>query len=353
MKTYKISNDRYLMTDGHNVFEVNESVALSEQQKEHPKKLKRFILIADKYYKSIKALSVNGIKTDYVDPATTEYIIENDVIKVNDGEHNFEVSKKDAENTVVFVKSGYSKPELAFLYKELHDLGILIINDPNAVANTSNKWITYQLLNKDNIKQPKSVLVTSSDISKKDHTLFEEKLKSIYRNPQDDDKYVCKILKGHGGHGVFVCRNKNILSIIQCIFAINKDEHVLIQEFINIKEGDIRANVLTINGKQKLINAVKRTKGEKRDFRTNLSLGGHADEIELSTEQKKLAFAAANTSGLTWAGVDIIEDVDNNNYVVEINGAPGTPFDVEDQEELLQKNTEFYNKITNMIDEML
>ena len=36
-------------------------------------------------------------------------------------------------------------------------------------------------------------------------------------------------------------------------------------------------------------------------------------------------------SGLVWAGVDIIEDVDGNEYVVEINGAPGTPFDVEAQ----------------------
>lgn len=353
MKTYKIANDRYLMTDGHNVFEVNESVALFEQQKEQPRKLKRFILIADKYYKSIQALSELNIKTDYADPASIEYIIENDVIKVNDGEYKFEVSKKDALDTVVFIKSGYSKSILSFLYKELCNIGVLVINDPSAVTNTSNKWITYQLLNKNDIKQPKSILVTSSDVSKKDHSELEKKLKTIYKNPTDDDKYVCKILSGHGGHGVFICRNKNILSIIQCIFAVNKDEHILIQEFINIKDGDIRANILTINGKQTLINAVKRIKGEKHDFRTNLSLGGHADEIDLTAEQKQLAFAAAKASGLTWAGVDIIEDVNGNNYIVEINGAPGTPYDVEDQEELLKKNTEFYNKLVNMIDQML
>ena len=58
MKTYKIGNNRYLMTDGHNVYEVNEAVAINEQRKmiqesKNNLKLKRFILIAEKYYKSI------------------------------------------------------------------------------------------------------------------------------------------------------------------------------------------------------------------------------------------------------------------------------------------------------------
>jgi RimK family alpha-L-glutamate ligase len=346
MKTYKISEGRYLATDGEHVYEV-------AAPPKKINKLKRFILISEKYYKSVKALSDIGIKTDYADPEKLEYIIENSVIKVDDKEYKFEVSKKDVGNTVVFIKSGYSKPELAYLYEEFMNLGILVINNPEAVANTSNKWITYELLVKNDIVTPHSVLITSNDVSKKDNSGMEKKLKEIYKNPKDDDKYVCKLLKGHGGRGVFICRHKNILSILQCIFAVKKDTQILVQKFIDIKGGDIRANILTIKGKQQFINAVVRTKDGAKDFRTNLSLGGHAEDAVLNTKQKRLALNAAKVSGLTWAGVDIIEDTDGNNYVIEINGAPGTPFDVEDKDELLKKNTEFYNKLANMISEML
>lgn len=351
MKVYKITEDRYIVTDGTNVWEANEATA-SAIDKGKATKIKRFILIAEKYYKSVQELSQHGIDTDYADPEKLEYIIDQEVIKVDDKEYSFSVSKHDAGSTVVFIKSGYSKPELAFLYEELVKLGVLVINSPEAVKNTSNKWITYQLLEKHNIMQPVSVLVSSHDISKKDHSMMEKKLKSIYRNPSDDDKYVCKILHGHGGRGVFVCRHKNILSILQAIFAINADELVLVQKKIDIKDGDMRFNILTIGGKQQLINAVRRT-GSSSDFRTNLSLGGHAEEFEPEARVKKLAFEVAKISGLTWAGVDIIEDQDGNLFVIEVNGAPGTPYDVDDQEELLRKNTEFYNRLTKMIGDMI
>jgi RimK family alpha-L-glutamate ligase len=349
MKFYKISEDRYLMTDGEMVCEVNKDVVLSQDTS----KIKRFILIGEKYYKSIQLLSKKGIKTDYADPEKLEYIIEDDVIKVNDKEYSFEVSKDDVGSTVVFIKSGYSKPELSYLYDQFDKFGILVINNPNRVAETSNKWITYEMLEKNDIPQPVSVLVDSNDVSKKDHDGLYKKLKNIYNKPNDNDKYVCKLLKGHGGRGVFVCRHKNILSILQCIFAVKDNTKVMVQKCLDLKDGDIRANVLTINKKQKLINAVKRTKGNDKDFRTNLSLGGHAEEIELTKEQQKLAFKVAKLSGLTWAGVDIIEDTDDNMYVIEINGAPGTPFDIENQDDLLEKNTAFYADFVDLIDEMI
>lgn len=349
MKFYKITEDRYLMTDGEMVCEVNKDVVLSKDTS----KIKRFILIGEKYYKSIQLLSKKGIRTDYADPEKLEYIIEDDVIKVDDKEYSFEVTKKDAGSTVVFIKSGYSKPELSYLYDQFDKFGILVINNPNRVAETSNKWITYEMLEKNDIPQPVSVLVNSNDVSKKDHDGLYKKLKNIYNRPNDDDKYVCKLLKGHGGRGVFVCRHKNILSILQCVFAVKDNTEVMIQKFLDLKDGDIRANVLTVNKKQKLINAVKRTKGNDKDFRTNLSLGGHAEEIELTKEQQKMAFKVAKLSGLTWAGVDIIEDTDDNMYVIEINGAPGTPFDVENRDDLLEKNTAFYADFVDLIDEMI
>ena len=238
---------------------------------------------------------------------------------------------------------------MSYLYEEFTKLGILVINPPSAVANTSNKWITYEFLASAGLPQPLSVLVSSNDISKKDDTELVKKLRSLYKKEDDSNKYVCKLLNGHGGHGVFCCREKNILSILQAIFAVKDDTLVMIQKAVDIKDGDIRANILTINGKQEIINAVRRTKGKDSDFRTNLSLGGHAEEIELNGEQKKLALSAAKASGLIWAGVDMIEDEKGNLYIIEVNGAPGTPYDVEDQEDLLEKNTKFYASLLSKI----
>ena len=226
------------------------------------------------------------------------------------------------------------------------------MNHPDAVNETSNKWVTYMMMSKAELPQPLSVLATSDDISKKDHSKLDKKLKQIYSHSKDDDRYVCKLLKGHGGHGVFFCRHKNILSILQCIFAVSPETKVLIQKKLDIKDGDLRVNVLTVNGKQDIVNIVRRTSSGE-DFRTNLSLGGHSDAANIDSTQRKLAFAAAKASGLTWAGVDIIEDMNGDNYIIEVNGAPGTPFDVTDQEELLQKNIAFYADLVKKIDKLL
>lgn len=347
MKSYKIAEGKYLVTNGTMVFES--AVPVFEK---NTNKVSRLILISEKYYKSVQALKDIGIKTDYADPELLEYIIKNDVITVSDGEHKFTVSKADKDSTIVFIKSGYSQQILAYLYEELAKLGVLVINTPNAVANTANKWITYELLQNAGFPQPTSVLVSSNDVSKKDDSLLIKKLRSIYKKEDDSNKYVCKLLKSHGGHGVFCCREKNIVSILQAIFAVKDTENILIQKALDIKDGDIRVNVLTIDGKQTIINAVKRSGGSSGDFRTNLSLGGHSEEITLTKEQERLAYEAAKVSGLTWAGVDILEDKTGKLYIIEVNGAPGTPFDVEDQEDLLKKNTEFYASLIKKIDSL-
>lgn len=353
LKRYRISEGRWLVTDGEHVFEVNNDIIDDSTAKDDsPKKIKRFILLSEKYYKSVKALSDIGVKTDYADPETLQYNIEKDKITVKDDDGGFDITKADNGQTVMLVKSGYSKDRIAYLLKESANMGVIVMNHPDAVNETSNKWVTYMMMSKAELPQPLSVLATSDDISKKDHSKLDKKLKQIYSHSKDDDRYVCKLLKGHGGHGVFFCRHKNILSILQCIFAVSPETKVLIQKKLDIKDGDLRVNVLTVNGKQDIVNIVRRTSSGE-DFRTNLSLGGHSDAANIDSTQRKLAFAAAKASGLTWAGVDIIEDMNGDNYIIEVNGAPGTPFDVTDQEELLQKNIAFYADLVKKIDKLL
>ena len=48
-----------------------------------------------------------------------------------------------------------------------------------------------------------------------------------------------------------------------------------------------------------------------------------AIKVKLTKEQEEIAIKAANTIGLSWAGVDIIEDKKQNSYVLEVNYSSG------------------------------
>ena len=83
----------------------------------------------------------------------------------------------------------------------------------------------------------------------------------------------------------------------------------------------------------------------------NLKTATFLDGLLVITENDGLFFIKNNPN------YDIVDcnlkDDDNNISVVEINGAPGTPYDVEDKDALLEKNIKFYASLVKMIDKML
>ena len=142
-------------------------------------------------------------------------------------------------------------------------------------------------------------------------------------------EYVVKILDGHGGTGVFMLNGKNILPVLQAIFAIDEDRELLLQRKEEADGGDIRVHVVTLNNEQKIIAAMKRVK-ISGDFRSNVSLGATAEKVELTKEQEEIALKVAKISGMPWCAVDIMPLVkDSNkeigdNVVLEYNSSPGT-----------------------------
>ena len=232
-------------------------------------------------------------------------------------------------------------------------MGFIVINDQMFVNISNNKYLLAMLLKKNDIPQPKFVLVSHRDINKEDDKPLQEKLKKLYNKIDDDTKFVCKLLNGHGGKGVFICKKSNINGILQCLFAIDDECQILVQEFCDIDGGDIRVNVITLNGKQEIFNVGMRTKGDK-DFRTNLSLGNTLKEdIKLTPEQKKIALDTAKVSGLIWCGVDLMPLKNGKTYVVEYNGSPGPMSDLNmSQEDLEKSNEEFYGKFLETINKM-
>ena len=196
-------------------------------------KVNRVVLIAEMRYKSLRGAAG---KLDYADPEKLWYEIKEDKIKVDDGEYRFTLDKKDKEGTIIVVRSGYKNPNVHFLLSEMIHMGFLVINDPTFVNISNNKYLLGMLLKKHNIPQPKFVLVSNQDISKEDDKPLQEKLKKLYRNIDNDTKFVCKILSGHGGKGVFICKYFNITSILQAFFAIDEECQILVQELLRINE---------------------------------------------------------------------------------------------------------------------
>lgn len=312
------------------------------------KKVKKLVFIGEIKSDSIALLKKDGIKTYYACPSTLEFTVNPNKVVIND-ETKITLTRDDCENTIVLMRSGYSEP-IMYLLTEIGKMGILVINDVESVRVSSNKFNTAEMLSKYKISQPKYCLITKNDVSKDDTKGLEDKINALYPKVNDDTKFVCKILGGHGGKGVFLCTKSNIVSIMQCVFKLKEDTNILVQEFIEIKDGDIRVNVLSLNGKQKIFNVTMRRK-DGDDFRTNLSLGNTLDnDITLTPQQEQLALDAAKCSGLVWAGIDLLPS-ENRTVVLEINGSPG-PMSNINTNDAVQVNYKFYKNLIDTINEL-
>lgn len=77
---------------------------------------------------------------------------------------------------------------------------------------------------------------------------------------------------------------------------------------------DIR--VIVVGGRA--IGGMKRSAVGK-EFRSNFSLGGEVERWNLNKEERDLAEKVAKVCGLDYAGVDIMKDENDKNYILEVN----------------------------------
>ena len=366
MKNIKETNKEYNYNDPliiASVFETaskikRKKIIAEEKQINEVKTIKtklnsinRIILIGTQYSKSIQKFNEEGIKTEHINPTTFSYEVKDKTIILHDEKNTSELTKEDCSSTIILMRSGYKDSNLCYALNEIKNIGILILNDVEPVKISNDKFNTAELLEKNNIPQPKYCLITSNDCTKEDHSKLEKKIKALYSKIEDDTKFVCKILNGHGGKGVFLCRMSNIVSICQCIFKLDDSVKLLVQEFKQIKDGDIRVNIISLNGKQEIFDVSMR-QHKSKDFRTNLSLGNTlSNNVSLTEEQKSICLKTAAVSGLAWAGIDLFPSVDGKNYIIEINGAPGPMSDIDD-DDAIEVNYQFFKKLFNTINSL-
>ncbi len=256
-------------------------------------------------------------------------------ILISDSDTEFKITDDVTNvNTLVFSRLGVQGEDgCEHVVKILQDRGFLVLNPIRYSEIACNKYDSAMLFKNADIPQPNFCLMTKEILY--DEEQYIESMKEIYKNFKNDgDKdeeleFVVKILDGHGGTGVMLLNGKNILAVLQAIFAIDPERKLLIQKKEQADGSDIRVHVLTLRDRQIILAAMKRIK-IKSDFRSNVSLGAEAEPVKLTPEQEQIALKTALVSQLPWCAVDIMPLVKGSNpklgdnVVLEINASPGT-----------------------------
>ena len=217
-------------------------------------------------------------------------------------------------DTIVMVRGAVTaKDSYLDLISQIERYGFPVVNSRECIEVCADKFRTYLRLQEIGMNQPKTVLVPNEDPETVD--LAAERL-------DNDFPMVLKTLQGAKGVGVLLVETERSLqSTVSLVYKIDPNCDILLQEYIDM-EYDVR---VMINNKR-IIGAMKRKKIID-DFRSNISQGAEAEEIELTDLEKETCLIAAKAVNGQWVGVDFIP-ADNRDkdqpYILEVNQSPGS-----------------------------
>jgi tetrahydromethanopterin:alpha-L-glutamate ligase len=201
-----------------------------------------------------------------------------------------------------------SLEQVVFRMDALHRLaaaGVPVLNPPRAVEAAVDKYLTLVLLAAAGLPVPTT---WAGESASEALTAFAEL----------GDDVVVKPLFGSEGHGLVRLSDRELAW--RAFHALERQGAVLyLQRAIRHPGHDIRVFVL-----RGAVLASMRRQAAPGEWRTNVSLGGHAEPYQLDDEAERLALAAARAVGAEMAGVDLIPDLDRGHLVVlEVNAVPG------------------------------
>ena len=183
------------------------------------------------------------------------------------------------------------------------EAGVRVVNDPIGLQRASSKLYTICL---------------------PEHLVPRTMVCHSLANVQDfarelDCQFVIKPLLGSQGRDVFFLDKPDAINARQVVDILGRTGYLVVQEYMpEASAGDIR--VLTLG--ESIINANGKSFGIRRtpadgEMRSNVSLGGTAEVIELSKKQISVCLEVANhlsKDGISFAGLDLIGD-----RIVEVN----------------------------------
>jgi len=189
--------------------------------------------------------------------------------------------------------------------RQFEMMGVYCLTESIPLGRSRDKLRALQLLSRKGVGMP--VTGFAHDVEN-----GRELIKMVGGTP-----VVLKLLEGTQGRGVVLAETyKAAESVIDAFIELGAD--FLVQEFIKEAGGsDVRAFVIG----RRVVAAMQR-KAAEGEFRSNLHRGGTAVPTKLSPEERRTAVKAAQTMGLTVAGVDILRS-SRGPLIMEVNSSPG------------------------------
>lgn len=186
----------------------------------------------------------------------------------------------------------------------LEAMGVPVMNSPRAIEASVDKYLTLAKLESTGLPVPKTWVGESA---KSALVAFEELGCDV----------VVKPLFGSEGRGLVRITE---LEVARRVFhALERVSSVLyLQKYIPNSGHDLRLFALG----NRVIGAIRRF-APTGDWRTNVAVGGRAEEFQPSAEMEQLALKAAQAVGAQMAGVDLLPDRDGRLLVLEVNAVPG------------------------------
>ena len=220
-----------------------------------------------------------------------------------------------------------------YLYETLNDY-IPIINNFKSFQITEDKFKTSHLLNRNGITTAQYKLCHRND---------SHQLKSIFK--EWGGKFVYKPTDGWGGMGLVKIENEAALDMILPFLNQTDIRCFYVERFIKNDNKDYRIDI--VDGE--FISCYGR-EAPSNSWKTNITSGGQIILREPNDEIVNLAIKAAKITGLEIAGVDILYDMEKEEYIVlEVNGIPA--FATPEQEKLgLDFNQKKIDAIVNLIE---
>ena len=223
-----------------------------------------------------------------------------------------------------------------YLYEILNDF-IPIINNFKSFSITEDKFKTIHLLKRNNIATTEYFLCHRDDTNH---------LKNIIK--RWDGKMIYKPVDGWGGIGLAKIEDETSLDMLLPFLNQMDLRCFYVEKFINYDNSDYRIDI--VDGE---FIACYGRKAPKNDWKTNVTSGGSVILREPNDKLVEVAKKAAKITGLEIAGVDIIYDLDKEEYVVlEVNGIPA--FATPEQEKMgLNFNDKKIDAIVNLIEKKI
>ena len=219
-----------------------------------------------------------------------------------------------------------------FLYQALNRV-MPMINTYEAFALTEDKFQTSFTLRQNGVATPSFKLCHRDDT---------QHLQSIMKKW---NKMVYKPTDGWGGVGLTKIESQATLNMLLPFLNQMDLRFFYVEKFVKYDNTDFRVDI--VDGE---FVACYGRKASGTDWRTNITAGGSVFLREPDDAVVEIAKKAAKVCGADIAGVDIIYDLEKEEYVVlEVNGIPA--FATPEQEKMgLDFNKKKIDLIVDMID---